>query len=428
MTSRMLDAIQEATDDAPDLADRIENAQVPDELLDDVPERWAMSQPSEVPDFDDGYHPYIPDPLRSRALAVPGTHVIFDFVTEDETKQDVAALMKHLLYANSVALSDPIPQIFDTRYFDIGEPHEDVLHYRRTRLANLVRFLYQVDSLIEDDALVFIEAPHYDITYKSQDLVDLGSRSEIRDAVAMLDPAARAFAAEAAERMMDVAPGTMPFGPESYAMHALNGILAQLETCTSEYGGWDLYLPQPAMQSVLAYIVKRATKAPPKPRRSGNRHDPKFLRELLRVELPNITERISIQDLVNIRSNDDAIDEWRRNLRAALRALNDEVTDRADLRPDVLCQIVREELRPAADHAAAQVGRSKVLSELRGEAITFVIGAVVEMSVHPPETLIGGAATLTTATCASLVYRWLNGRKTAPGRKALARHYAVFGP
>ena len=60
-------------------------------------------------------------------------------------------------------------------------------------------------------------------------------------------------------------------------------------------------------------------------------------------------------------------------------------------------------------------------------AMLEVIGAVVEAISHGVETPITATAqSLTAAACASLIYKWLKGRSTAPVKKALARHYAVF--
>jgi hypothetical protein len=428
MASALLDEIQEVIGyDGPDLAERIESVDISDETLEAIEARWAQRRSlMETPEYDDGYNPYISDPLRSRALAVPGTHFLFDFNTQAETNDDLRALSKHLLYANSVALSDPIPQIFDKRYSDAGKPLAELLAYRRTRLANLVRFLQQVDPLLEDDVLVFIDAPRYQINYKADDLRALARRPEVRAATAALNPANKEFAARAAEQMLDQQPGTMPFGPEAYAMHALNAVLAELATGTVEHGGWDIYLPHAAMQSALEYVVKRAWDAPVKSRGS-NRHEPRLMRDLLNVELPDLTAQVTVRDLVDIRSNDEAFSTWRRELRGALRALDDELADHGDLSADAARKTLADELDPAMQKVRKQVGRSRFLSTIGGGGVDFSIGAVVETLFHGAQGLPGAVPTLTATVCAALVYEWLKGGKTAAGKRALARHYAVFG-
>ncbi len=430
MASALLDEIQEVIGyDGPDLAERIESADSADETLEEVEARWGERRSlMSTLEYVDGYNPYISDPLRSRALAVPGIHFLFDFDTQAETDADFRALSKHLLYANSVALSDPIPQIFDKRYFDVGEPVADVLRYRRTRLANLVRFLQQVDPLLEDDVLVFIDPPRYQIKYKADDLRTLAKRPDIRAATDALNPANKELAARAAEQMLGQQPGTMPFGPEAYAMHALNGVLAELATGTVEHGGWDIYLPHAAMQSALEYVVKRAWDAPAKSPGS-NRHEPRLMRDLLNVELPDPAAQITVADVVNIRRNDEAFSTWRRDLRGALRALNDELADHDDLSADAARKTLAEELRPATQQVRKQMGRSRFLSAIGVGGVDFSIGAVVEISFHGAEGIGSGALTsLSAATCAVLVYKWLEGRKNAAGRRALARHYGVFSP
>ena len=121
MASVMLEVLQEVTDPygpALPLAEKIEGGHVPDNQLEAVPERWAARRSKIVrPAHQDGYDPYIPDPFRSAALAVVGTNLVLDFASREETEHDVRALGHHLLYADSVALSDPIPEIFDESYF-----------------------------------------------------------------------------------------------------------------------------------------------------------------------------------------------------------------------------------------------------------------------------------------------------------------------
>ena len=217
-------------------------------------------------------------------------------------------------------------------------------------------------------------------------------RPDIRAATDALNPANKELAARAAEQVLGQQPGTMPFGPEAYAMHALNGVLAELATGTVEHGGWDIYLPHAAMQSALEYVVKRAWDAPAKSPGS-NRHEPRLMRDLLNVELPDPAAQITVADVVNIRRNDEAFSTWRRDLRGALRALNDELADHDDLSADAARKTLAEELHPAMQQVRKQMGRSRFLSAIGAGGVDFSIGAVVEISFHGAEGLGSGALT-----------------------------------
>jgi hypothetical protein len=348
MASVMLEVLQEVTDPygpALPLAEKIEGGHVPDNQLEAVPERWAARRSKIVrPAHQDGYHPYIPDPFRSAALAVVGTNLVLDFASREETEHDVRALGHHLLYADSVALSDPIPEIFDESYFTLGESTEAILNYRRTRLANLARFLTTIDSLVEDQTLAFVDAPKYEVAYTASDLQALGRNREVSDAVANLDPAGKELAARAGEAILNQPEGTMPFRPETDALFALNGILAELATSTVERGGWDLYLPQRAMQPVLAYLTEKEYPAAKTVSRTEQRHS-RFLGDLLQVQLPNLTDQIKPGDLVAIRRDDAAFADWRKDLTAALRVLDEKLAEQPALTPADQLQTIQDDLK-----------------------------------------------------------------------------------
>lgn len=128
-------------------------------------------------------------------------------------------------------------------------------------LANLAHFVTVLDPLIEEGILVFAQAPVYPVAYDADDLRRLASVPEIIDTVTQLDPSGKELAAWASEMMLDQPQGSMKFGPERYAMHALNGILAGMAAGSASGGGWDLDVPQHAMEPAVDHLVRQATAA-----------------------------------------------------------------------------------------------------------------------------------------------------------------------
>jgi hypothetical protein len=139
----------------------------------------------------------------------------------------------------------------------------------------------------------------------------------------------------------------MPFRPETYALFTLNGILAELATSTVERGGWDLYLPQRAMQPVLAYLTEKEYPAAKTVSRTEQRHS-RFLGDLLQVQLPNLTDQIKPGDLVAIRRDDAAFADWRKDLTAALRVLDEKLAEQPALTPADQLQTIQDDLKGAA--------------------------------------------------------------------------------
>ena len=333
----------------------------------------------------------------------------------------MAALRHHLLYADGIAISDPIPKIFDHRYFSIS-PAEQALAYRRLRLANLARFLTEIDPLIVDDIIVFIQEPQYPdpFPYNARDLRRLAGVPGIVRAVSHLNREGREIAARAAESVLSQPEGSMPFGPESYAGFSLNGILAGMIVGSETGGSWDLYLPHREMQPVMNYVIKRA---------GGNLHgvndrpELRLLHDLLSVELPGITDNIKTKDLVAIRRNGTAFAEWRDELQAALFELAYQLDSDPEMPQDARKRILRDRLSPAAAHARSEVGRSAALEQLKSGVVGTAIGTVLGLPFGTPAASAGAAGL---SGLAGVVLSWLNGLPSRPTRKALARQYAVF--
>jgi len=396
---------------------------VPDETLDVIPDLWSERRPRIVRDPRRSYFPYVPEPLTSRAFAVPVRTPLLDFIDWAETVRDVATLRHHLLYADGVALSDPVPKIFDRRYFTAaGVSMEQALRNRRERLANLARFLTEADLLITDEIIVFTGEPSYPVTYNAEDLRRVAALPEIVTVVGRLDPVGKLISAAAGEQRLGVPPGTMTFGPESYAMHAFNGILAGMVAGSEAGGGWDLYLPQREMQAALGYLVGQAAGGPGTPA-TGKRRSLQTLPRLLSVELPGIQSGIRTSDLVALRRNEEVFAEWRDELRKALTTLSDDLAADPGMPQDARLEIVRQELRRSAARAKSRVGRSAALSHLKGGAVDATIGTVVGLGLGSPVAAVASAGL---SEAAVLLYRWLSALPSRPARQALVRHYAVF--
>lgn len=197
----------------------------------------------------------------------------------------------------------------------------------------------------------------------------------------------------------------MKFGPERYAMHALNGILAGMAAGSASGGGWDLDVPQHAMEPAVDHLVRQATAA--------GKHA-RMLRGLLSVELPEITRHISPHDLVAIRRNEEIFADWRHELRAALRALTDE-TDSEAIPPTR--QLLQQELEGAARRANAGVGRSAAITAVKSGLIGTSISTIVGLAFGSLAISAAGAGLSTTA---GLLFAWLRGMPQRPVRRALA--------
>jgi hypothetical protein len=403
------------------LPQKLAAGHVPDEALNAIPDLWSDRRPQITRDPKRSYHPYVPEPFTSRAFALPARTPLLDFAYWEETVRDVATLRHHLLYADGVALSDPIPKIFDRRYYS-RRPIGEAFQYRRIRLANLAQFLNEVDLLVADEIIVFTHEPSYPVTYKADDLRQLAALPEIVKVVGRLDPDGMAISARGGEQILGLPEGKMAFGPESYAMHAFDGILAGLAAGSEAGGGWDLYLPQREMQPALDYLVNQAAGG------SGTQMslDPRDLRtlpRLLAVELPGICGNIRMSDLVALRRSEEAFAEWRDELRKALTTLSDDLEADPEMPQAAHLAALQKELRRSAARAKSQIGRSAALSHLKSGAVDATIGTIVGVPLGSPTAAVVSAGL---SELAVLLYRWLSALPSRPARQALARHYAVF--
>ncbi|MRH92784.1 hypothetical protein GFY24_36115 [Nocardia sp. SYP-A9097] len=420
MVNAMLDVIQQVAGAyGPDMpvARKIAEGHVPDEQLDAIPELWAQQAkpPVPVPESEQ-YRPYLPDPYRSRAVAQLSRTPILDFDSPHELVADSSALIHHLLYADAMAISDPIPGIFDEGSFGVGSV-EEVLQYRRNRLTGLTLFLAELDPVIDPGILTFIDAPDYPVSYTARDLRNLAHIRDIRKVVDDLDPFGKELFRQAGERRLGLVPGTMPpFQPESYASVALNGILAGLTAGDADHGAWDLYLPHPAMEPVLGYLA-----GPSRSMDRGKRR--KLLRNLISIELPNITDHITPHDLAVIRRDEGVFAAWRHDLKAALRALDDELDQDPELPSEKRLAIVRDDLAGVAARVNSGIGKSAALTLLKAAGITFTIGGIVELAAGHSEAAL---TTVPIAAALGLLYEYLSGRRERVTGQALARHHAVF--
>jgi hypothetical protein len=426
MTSAMLSMLREVADTygpALPLSEKLMSPYLPEEVLDGIPDMWAERRPQIVRNPSSAYHPYIPEPFTSRAVVLLGRTPVLDFADGEETRQDLTALRHHLLYAHGVTISDPIPKIFEPRYFS-KFPAEEAFAYRRTRLANLAHFLIDADPLIEDGVIVFIPEPKYPtpFPYNARDLSRVAGIPGMIRAVGRLDPEGRKIAARAAEEVLNKPEGSMVFGPESYAGITLNGILAGMSAGEEGNGGWDLYLPHREMQAVMKHLLR---KADGNLRSANAKAELRLMHDLLSLELPGIKESISPTDLVAIRRNAASFAEWRTQLQGALFELADQLNLDPEIPQAVRRRILQERLSPAAAHAQSEVGHSAALNQLKSGGVVAAIGTVLGLPFGPALPAVEAA---TLAGLAGAVIGWLQGTPTRAAKRALARQYAIFTP
>jgi hypothetical protein len=132
------------------------------------------------------------------------------------------------------------------------------------------------------------------------------------------------------------------------------------------------------------------------------------------------TAALDVDDILALRGQSSAFDEWRTNLLGAIRFVEERLPD---VGPDAMRSQVAERLAPAEARIKREAASSSSLISIRDRGISFAIGAVAGF-------LTGGTAAALPAGALALggnaTWDWLKGRGKQRERRALLNHYALW--
>lgn len=348
-----------------------------------------------------------------------------------------ASIGRHLLYAHSVALGNPL----DIPRMDEGlersrvnlQPHGiHVGHYSTNRrylekIAGALNALAAVEKLVDAGVVVIIPARLIPENAGSLILKAIHSHGEPDwdDETDPLGPLTTddyiQIQDEASDRVLWSPSSAVPVYRQRRIMD-LGGLVgaAMLAGSTVDV---DMYLPSARSERTLQIAIERTGI---ELRRSAGVVDLQFFPALLKLNLPRLDD-LSIQDITAIR-RDGLFSPWHEAMRRGLEQV-------ASLPPDALLHderavaLIRAEVANAAHDVAKQVRASRLLTRMRAGALDLTVSsaiataALLELTHGDPRSLAVAPA----QALAKMVLEWLRGRPKA-GQMALVRHAQLFEP
>jgi hypothetical protein len=183
----------------------------------------------------------------------------------------------------------------------------------------------------------------------------------------------------------------------------------------------DLYLPTHNALWAMKLLIEHTDLSLS---REAGRRKLQLLPELLKTSLPGFADRLTVADIIAIRS-DDSFAEWRRILGSALTQVGDLNPEDLVVGSPALAHL-NAQLDVAAQGARAQVERSRALRDSKRAAIEISVPtALAAASALATGANPVGAAAVGVGVTAKLMLDWWQGRESK-GKQALMRHAVLF--
>jgi len=346
-----------------------------------------------------------------------------------------ASLTRHLLYAHSVALGNPldVPRLdtslarmrHDLQPHSIKTDSYTTDRWYQGEVAGALNALAAVEELVDAGALVIIPARLIPEQPGSLIYRAVWSRGDPawNEATDPLGP----LTVEDYIQIQEEASDRVSWSPSSaeplYRQRRVLdlGDLVGAALVTGSTVDVDVYLPSALSERMLKVAVE---KAGVELRRDAGLIDLQFLPTLLELELPQL-DALALQDIIAIR-RDGLFSLWHESMSRGLQQA-------AGLPPDVLLHderaaaLIRAEVADAARGVAEQVRASALLTRVRAGSLDLTVSSAIataalfEVTHGDPKSLVVAPAQV----LAKVVLEWLRGRPR-PGQAALVRHAQLF--
>lgn len=361
----------------------------------------------------DELRPYIGPRISEARNRLYGRESFLSWSTPQDAFTYIDHLSVQLLYCHSLALRNPLsviaPQLPGAERGYLGPTISESL---RARLCSYLNFLHAIRELLGDGVIVLVEEPSW---YEPTTIADLKER-----AYGMKSPVTRLLSHDVMEVM---AAGTLPGLPPGIPSReqrelvgwAVSELLFDLTASHHTDGALDLSLSRGYFERVLGWLCD--------PQRSVEMNDLfkvddlRVLTSLANAAIPDLSgAQLSARDIVAIRKNEVAFDEWRTTLRRVCRALATLPPDASDT---VKRNVISEQVDEQARHLREKLGKNSRMRFAEKALWRFSIGAIVSM--------IPGAEIVksTTETCVELLIEYAKVRDL-PAQEASAHHYLLL--
>jgi hypothetical protein len=373
--------------------------------------------------------PYVPI-FETTGHDIPVT--ISDLQHVDRVNHAVDSIHLHLLYAHSVAITDPFIYINDHLGLarNGAQPSAGVRH----ALTNYLILLSYLRPLI-DTGVVFLvgkEEASLPLYLNPED------SAKRRAAISAAQRGAEQLINEGRADFSDLFPsGIAPDAKKAIAAHAIS---KSIETLLSSVvvsnlcaGRLDLYLPRRYYLSALRWLLEAARDQQLKelidgeqyPLSRGQAEELRLLPELLRTTVPDIAH-LGPRELIAVRQGEE-FELWRTKLRQALSRV-------ATLRDEDLLEdggharrILEQELREGRLELERRIKKSGFLTRSQEGRKSLALGLVAALGLAKWIDPIAGLVSLALKEGIGLAWEWHRSRGQNPD-VALLQHYLLFSP
>lgn len=145
---------------------------------------------------------------------------------------------------------------------------------------------------------------------------------------------------------------------------------------------------------------------------------------LLTAELPQL-EKLTFNDIVAVRSNDEGFTSWRRALGNVMQACYEDYSD-GNMSQREFGRLAHEEMAEGRARVEESINSSHYLSLAKSAASSVGVGLFATVAATP-ETFMEGASTALATAGGTFLLDYAIGKKKGRKDGALRAHYAVFG-
>jgi hypothetical protein len=389
------------------LAKRVESGKVPwSQLYEFTEAHKAYERSQRIDPVPPGIlRPYIPiHASRSRFYTGGIEFDYHHFLNGPERAlASLGALKQHLLYCHALAVENPLVYFLDS----VVESRDS--QQTRTALANYLRFIVAVRELVESGVLILVEPHFWDTSDEYADArLDSGLRRRAHEAIMQADLSE-----------YPTSGGELPGDVRRRLLVGAIGDAIAISLAAAEYHHLDLYVP---FRFFLPGFAALSPDVPELPRVRPQ--------ELVSALVPQL-DSLSLNDVVAVRRDEEAFEQWRVYLKNAVGAVS-EGFDPSE--PQANAQLLREaraELSIGQGIVEQRVKSSSALAKAKEGTRDFTLGALATATLAP---FVGGVSAVALGAAAlkstgAVAWQYAKSRKASATRdRALLHHFLVFEP